>query len=188
MKLVHLLVPVVLFLALTACRRQTPAFPDYGAIPRFTLTAQKGDTFDSSVLAGKIWVADFFFTTCGGPCPRMTSQMHEIQNATWKIPDVKLVSFTVDPARDTPQQLAEYAHVHHASPDHWYFLTGSEAALNHLGLDVFKLNHVDKTLQHSTRFVLVDRQSHIRGYYDTTEPGAIAKIVADIHALGRERA
>ena len=179
---------VLLLLCLAACRQKTPAFPDYGRVPEFQLTAQNGQTFDSAALKGKIWVADFFFTTCPGPCPRMTSQMHQVQEATWKMPDVKLVSFTVDPARDTPQQLALYAKAHHASAEHWYFLTGRQAALNHLGLDAFKLNSVDGTLQHSTRFVLVDKKSHIRGYYETSEPGSIDKLVADIHALGREPA
>jgi len=157
-----------LLLACSACRSHTPEFPDYGVVPRFQLTAQDGQPFDSTVLGGKIWVADFFFTTCPGPCPRMTSQMHQIQEATWKMPDVRLVSFTVDPAHDTPPQLTLYAEAHHASSEHWYFLTGSQAMLNRLGLDVFKLNHVDGTLQHSTRFVLVDKRSHIRGYYDTS--------------------
>ena len=118
----------------------------------------------------------------------MTSQMHQVQDATWRMPDVKLVSFTVDPARDTPPQLTLYAKAHHASPEHWYFLTGPPETLNHLGFDVFKLTRVDGTLQHSTRFVLVDKRSHIRGYYDTSEPGSIPKLVADIHALGRDHA
>lgn len=175
-------------LALSACSKRAPDFPDYGVVPDFKLTEQNGQTFDSSALQGKIWVADFFFTTCPGPCPRMTSQMHQIQQATWKMSDVKLVSFTVDPARDTPPQLALYAKAHHASPEHWFFLTGPEAELNHLGLDVFKLNSVNGTLQHSTRFALVDRNSHIRGFYETSDPGSIPKLVADIHALGREPA
>lgn len=179
---------ILLLLSLPACRQNKIALPDYGAVPEFRLTAQNDQLFDSAALKGKIWVADFFFTTCPGPCPRMTSQMHQVQEATWKMPDVKLVSFTVDPARDTPGQLALYAKAHHASPEHWYFLTGPQAALNHLGLDAFKLNSVDGTLQHSTRFVLVDRQSHIRGYYETSEPGSIDKLVADIHALGRQPA
>ena len=160
--------------------------PDFGTVPEFQLTAQDGQPFDSKVLKGNIWVADLMFTTCPGPCPRMTSQMHQIQEATWKMPDVKLVSFTVDPARDTPQQLALYAKAHHASPEHWYFLTGPQTSLNHLGLDVFKLNSVDGTLAHSTRFALVDKDSHIRAFYDTSEPDSIPKIVVDIHRLAKE--
>jgi protein SCO1/2 len=177
-----------LLTGLVACRRHDAQLADYGEVPEFQLTAQDGRTFDSSALKGKIWVADFIFTTCPGPCPRMTSQMHQVQQATWRMPDVKLVSFTVDPERDTPQQLSLYAKAHHASPEHWYFLTGSQQQLNYLGFDVFKLNRVDGGLQHSTRFVLVDKNSHIRGYYETSEAGAIPKLIADIHALGREAA
>jgi protein SCO1/2 len=112
--------------------------------------------------------------------------MHQVQQATWRMPDVKLVSFTVDPARDTPEQLRLYAKAHHASPEHWYFLTGPQPELNHLGLDVFKLNRVDGQFQHSTRFALVDQDSHIRGYYETSEPNSISNLIQDIHALGHD--
>jgi protein SCO1/2 len=171
---------------LCGCRARRVDFPDYGAIPEFKLTAQNGDAFNSASLRGKIWVADFMFTTCPGPCPRMTSQMHRIQEATWKMHDVKLVSFTVDPDRDTPQKLSLYAAEHHASPERWCFLTGSRQTLNHLGLDVFKLNRVDGALQHSTRFVLIDRASHIRGYYETSDADSIPKLIADIHDLASQ--
>ncbi len=173
----------IFLLAGCAARSSDPVF---GTVPEFQLTTQNGQLFDSKVLKGNIWVADFMFTTCPGPCPRMTSQMHQIQEVTWKMPDVKLVSFTVDPARDTPEQLALYARAHHASPEHWYFLTGPQATLNRLGLNVFKLNSVDGSLQHSTRFALVDKDSQIRAYYDTSEPDSIPKLVADIHRLARE--
>ena len=122
------------------------------------LTAQDGQPFHSQALAGKIWVADFMYTTCPGPCPRMTSQMHDVQQAVLKVPDVHLVSFTVDPKNDTPAVLADYAKVHGASPAMWNFLTGPVATLQMLDRDVFKLGNVDGTLAHSTRFVLVDRQ------------------------------
>jgi protein SCO1/2 len=181
--------PVVLLsliLASAACVRRASSLPVYFDVPEFQLTAQDGQPFDSKVLARKIWVADFIYTNCPGPCPRMTSQMHEVQNAILKVPDVKLVSFTIDPARDTPQVLAAYAKTHGASPEHWYFLTGPPATLQQLDRDTFKLGNVDATLEHSTRFVLVDRQSRIRGYYDTSESGAIRKLIENLYALERE--
>lgn len=179
-------VPAALVVILSACSIQSaPPLPVYYDVPRFQLTSQDGQPFDSQVLAGKIWVADFIYTTCPGPCPRMTSQMREIQDAIQKMPDVKLVSFTVDPEHDTPEALAAYAKVHGASPEHWYFLTGPHDALQHLDRDVFKLGNVDASLQHSTRFVLIDRQSKIRGYYDTSESGSIPKVIQDIYALAR---
>jgi len=172
---------------LAACIHHSSSLPIYYDVSEFQLTAQDGQPFDSKVLTGKIWVADFIYTTCPGPCPRMTSQMHEVQNAILKMPDVKLVSFTVDPARDTPQVLAAYAKLHGASAEHWYFLTGPPATLQTLDRDTFKLGNIGPTLEHSTRFVLVDRHARIRGYYDTSESGAIAKLIENIHDLARER-
>ena len=117
----------------------------------------------------------------------MTSQLREVQDAVAKIPDVKLVSFTVDPARDTPQVLAEYAKVHGASAERWYFLTGSQSTLQMLDRDAFKLGNVDGTLEHSTRFALVDGQGHIRGYYDSSEPDVIPRLISGVHELLRLR-
>src|SRR5579864_9184612 len=174
-------------LSLTACIRHAGPLPVYYDVPAFDLIAQDAQPFHSAVLAGKIWVADFIYTTCPGPCPRMTSQMHEVQDAIAKMPDVKLVSFTVDPARDTPLVLADYAKVHGASSEHWYFLTGPETTLQKLDRDAFKLGNVDGTLEHSTRFALVDRQAHIRGYYDTSESSVIPRLISGIRELLRVR-
>jgi protein SCO1/2 len=110
-----------------------------------------------------------------------------IQDAVSKIPDVRIVSFTVDPAADTPPVLAAYAKTHSAASSVWYFLTGSEATLQMLDRDAFKLGNLDGSLQHSTRFVLVDRQGRIRGYYETSEASAISKVISDVYALAAER-
>lgn len=179
-----LLAVLALLLASLACT-QPPALEVFGNIPSFDLIAQNGQPFHSQALAGKIWVADFIYTTCPGPCPRMTSQMREVQDAVSKIPDVRLVSFTVDPAEDTPPVLAAYAKVHGAAPSMWYFLTGPVPTLQMLDRDAFKLGNLDATMQHSTRFVLVDRQGRIRRYYDTSEPSAIPKLISDIRDLER---
>src|SRR5579864_593640 len=102
-------------LSLTACIRHAGPLPVYYDVPSFDLVAQDSQPFHSAVLAGKIWVADFIYTTCPGPCPRMTSQMHEVQDAIAKMPDVKLVSLMVDPSSDTQLVLADDAKVHGAS-------------------------------------------------------------------------
>ncbi|HSP68588.1 MAG TPA: SCO family protein [Bryobacteraceae bacterium] len=154
-------------------------------IPTFTLTDQTGADFNSDSLFTHVWVANFMFTNCPGPCPRMSSQMHEIQTALAG-QDIKLVSMTVDPDRDTPAKLAKYAAFYNATPGVWYFLTGPRETLNHLGQDVFKLNPVDGTFDHSTRFVLVDRKSEIRGFYLTSEPDAIQRLIADARTLLKE--
>ena len=115
----------------------------------------------------------------------MSSQMHEIQTALAG-QDLRLVSFTVDPDRDTPEKLAKYAAYYSATPGVWYFLTGPRETLNHLGKDVFKLNPVDGSFDHSTRFALVDRKSRIRGFYLTSEPDAIKRVIADAKTLLKE--
>jgi len=174
----------VLLLASCASR---PNLPTLGAVPAFTLTDQNGTTFESaSKLDRQVWVADFMFTTCPGPCPLMSSQMHQVQKAL-EAEGIRLVSFTVDPEHDTPAVLLEYGQRFKASPGVWHFLTGSRADLNHLSKDVFKLGFVDGQLVHSTRFVLVDRHSQIRGYYSTSEPDAIAQVIEDARALLKDR-
>jgi protein SCO1 len=177
----------IVVLTLVSCYKPASSLPVFYDVPEFRLISQDGQSFDSQVLRGKIWVADFIYTNCPGPCPRMTSQMHEVQDAIQKMADVKLVSFTVDPERDTPPVLTEYAKLHSASAEHWYFLTGPAATLQTLDRDVFKLGNLDQSLEHSTRFVLVDRQSRIRAYYDTSESRTIPKLIDDISALARER-
>jgi protein SCO1/2 len=177
---------LALLVLLSACVKPTP-LPVLGAVPPFQLTAQSGLPFDSDGLAGHIWVADFVYTTCTGPCPMMSSQMRRLQASTAEIPDVKLVSFTVDPAHDTPPVLTAYAKHFLAEPARWSFLTGDPASLNALGRDAFHLNSVDGSLTHSTRFTLVDQRSRIRGYYMTGDDSFMPKLLHDIRQLERER-
>src|ERR1700687_1094526 len=130
---------LLILIAFAACSPRASSLPVFYDVPEFELTAQNGQPFNSKVLRGKVWVADFIYTTCPGPCPRMTSQMREVQDAVIKMRDVKLVSFPVDPARDTPEVLTEYAKAHGASTADWYFLTGPETTLQALDRDTFKL-------------------------------------------------
>jgi protein SCO1/2 len=169
---------------LAGCGRRE-ALPILGQVPGFQLTSPAGGVFDRKILDGKIWVADFIFTSCGSSCPMMSAKMRQVQSQASA--DVKLVSFTVDPEHDTPPVLAEYARRYAAQPGRWYFLTGDRARLNSLSLDTFKLNSVDGSLNHSTRFVLVDRQSRIRGYYGTEDDNGLPRLLRDIRRLERER-
>jgi protein SCO1 len=116
----------------------------------------------------------------------MTSQMHQVQTALAGAHGVRLVSFTVDPARDTPPVLAAYASRFKAQPGTWFFLTGQQDALHQLSRNAFMLGDVDGALQHSTRFVLVDRQSKIRGFYLTSEEDAIPRLIADTKRLAEQ--
>jgi protein SCO1 len=174
-------------LILGACVKPTP-LAVLGDIPQFTLVSDTGQTFDSHLLDGHIWVADFIYTTCDGPCPMMSTHMRRLQDQTAaEFSDVRFVSITVDPAHDTPAALAEYAKRYKRDPSRWFFLTGEQAKLNEVSLNAFKLNSVDGSMTHSTRFALVDRQRRIRGYYLTGEDGFMPKLMHDIRQLEREK-
>lgn len=128
-------------------------------------------------------MADFIFTNCQGPCPRMTALMKRLEEQS---PAVQLVSFTVDPARDSPEVLAGYAKRYRADPSRWRFLTGDLHELHRLSREVFKLGNVDGRLDHSTRFVLVDGHGRIRGYYGTQEDAPLRRLLEDIQVLAKE--
>jgi protein SCO1/2 len=179
------LVPLVVAALGAACGTGS-RLPEYGQVPDFQLVAQNGDTFGRGSLDGNVWVADFIFTTCPGPCPLMSTKMSRIQKAVAQYPDVRLVSFTVDPQHDTPPVLADYARRYQADPTRWFFLTGEPSALNKLGMHAFHLQSIDGSMNHSTRFVLLDRRSRIRGYYESGEDGSLDKLLSDIARLRKE--
>ncbi|MCC6858909.1 MAG: SCO family protein [Bryobacterales bacterium] len=168
---------------LAGCGSRPEPLPVYGQVPEFELTAETGEPFSSRTLAGKPWVADFIFTSCSGPCPRMSYLMSQIQRS---VPGARLVSFTVDPEGDTPPVLASYARRYRAEPGRWTFLTGDRELLHKLSRDAFKLGNVDGSMEHSTRFVLVDGQGRIRGYYGTEEKSPLAEIQRDLERLERD--
>jgi len=184
--MIRVIPPLVLALVLGSCVKPRD-LPVFGEVPEFQLTAQTGQTFDSRLLDGHVWVADFIYTTCTGPCPMMTTHMRQLQNSTAETPDVLLVSMTVDPLHDTPPVLTAYARHFKQDPSRWFFLTGEAGKLNDLGVHGFKLNSVDGSLTHSTRFVLVDRERRIRGFYTTGEDAFMPQLLHDIRQLEAER-
>jgi protein SCO1 len=173
----------IIFL-LAGCGNKT--LPVLGEIPPFELLNQQGQKFDRAALDGHVWVADFIYTNCEGPCPRMSSRMRAIQNATGA--GVRLVSFTVDPERDTPQALANYGKRFGADDARWNFLTGNSGTLNALDHDAFKLGNLGAAMDHSTRFVLVDKTGRIRGYYGLADGDLVARITKDAARLEKEPA
>lgn len=169
-----------------ACFRQREPLGEFNTVPDFQLVDQTGAPFSSAgKLRGKVWVADFVFTNCQGPCPRMGSQMRQIQTALAGVEAVRMVSFTVDPKRDTPEVLAAYARRFQAQPGRWFFLTGDAETLNNLSLKAFMLSGLNDQMDHSTRFALVDAQGRVRKYYDTTEPHSIPDLIADARTLAQ---
>ena len=163
----------------------------YGKVPQFQLTNQAGQPFGLAQLKGKIWIADFIYTMCPGPCPMVSSRMSELQKPLQDT-DVHLVSVSVDPEHDTPAVLRGYAEKLQAQPQRWDFLTGSKEAIYDLSRNGFKLAIADGSADagipiHSTRMVLVDRRGEIRGYYEALAPDAITKLLADTNHLLREQ-
>jgi len=163
----------------------------YQKIPHFVFTDQDNQMFDSNKLKGQVHVADFFFTSCPGICPVMTSQMQRLQEMTTDFPAFKMVSFSVDPTRDTPEKLKEYAISHKADLNRWVFLTAPEDSIYHVGIDGYYLGmQKDSTepggYMHSGRFVLVDKNALIRGYYDGTNSHDVGRLKDDLAALLKE--
>src|SRR5438128_9396431 len=176
-------------LEVNALRQRTVS--SYGTVPEFVLLNQDGKNFGSAQLRGKIWMPDFIYTTCPGPCPMISSRMSELQKPLEKT-DVHLVSFSVDPEKDTPEVLRSYAERLQAQSGRWDFLTGPKSAIYKLSHDGFKLAVSDGSDAqgipvHSTRMVLVDRRGEIRGYYDAAEADAMTKLLADANHLLREQ-
>jgi len=169
------------------------ALHDYGALPAFGLVSQTGDSVHLADLSGSVWVADFIFTHCAGTCPLMTAQLVRLQKSLAADAPIKLVSISVDPARDTPERLAEYAKGYGATADRWLFLTGDKAQIHRLSIDGFHLSVGDATpadlaagaepLMHSTRLALVDGSGHVRGYYDGTKDESVDELGAAVRKL-----
>jgi protein SCO1/2 len=177
---------IAIILIFTACSHPPKEIPVLGQVAPFHLTSQSGEEFDSATLSGHVWVADFIFTNCEGPCPRMSAYMRALQKVTTDLPGLKMVSFTVDPKRDTPPVLREYGNNYSADSSRWYLLTGDPKILNGLDRDSFKLGTVGAEMDHSTRFVLVDRKGQIRGYYGIATGDPVPELAADARRLIRE--
>lgn len=116
----------------------------------------------------------------------MTAQFRKLRDEVQASEDFRMVSFTVDPGHDTPAALAEYGRRYGADPSRWHFLTGPASELQKLSRNTFMLGDIGGALMHSTRFVLVDRKSRIRGFYDSSDSEKIVELQSDINKLLRE--
>lgn len=168
-----------------------PQLKAYGTVPDFHLTERSEKTVTLADLKGKVWVVDFFFATCPGPCPIMSARLAALQRELGDNDSVRLVSITTQPESDTPAVLKEYAQRFNAS-DKWLFLTGDKQQIFNLSNKGFLLTAQEQNgdpqepVIHSTKLVLVDKSGKIRGYYDGTDDASLKLIVSDIKALVRE--
>jgi protein SCO1/2 len=165
----------------------------YGhTVGQFELLDQQGNKFSDKNIKEKVFVAEYFFTTCKTICPVMNSQMQRVHEQFKNEDKFLILSFTVDPETDTVEQMAKYAQNHGADAQKWKFLTGSKEDLYSLARKSFFVlkpaeaenqGDVGSDFIHTNNFVLVDQQKRIRGYYDGTSPKEVDKLIHDIHLL-----
>ena len=163
----------------------------YGAVPEFSLVERGGNSVTLADVRGKVWVADFIYTTCEDTCPMQSAAMARLQERFGNYSQFRLVSFSVDPDRDTPQMLARYAERYKADAAGWLFLTGDKEEITRLVQLGFRLSAAALTdgdsretvILHSPRFVLVDGNNEIRGYYDSRDGKAIERLTKDATTL-----
>jgi protein SCO1 len=159
----------------------------YHTVPSFSLVNQEGKVISEKDLSGKIYVASFFFATCPTICPKMNANLQAVAEKFKDVDEVKFLSITINPEQDSIPVLAEYAAKRNADPSRWWFLTGNKGSIYTLAREGFMVSAASgKTAEdffHSQDFILVDKENHIRGFYDGLDDGDIRKIKDEIKLL-----
>lgn len=163
----------------------------YHTIADFSFVNQNGDTITQKDYEGKIYVADFFFTTCGSICPKMTTNLEDVQKAVLNNPKVMLLSHTVFPEVDSIPVLKAYAIKHHVADSKWNLVTGDKKEIYTMARKSYlavKLGRPDQLydMVHTENFVLVDQKRRVRGFYDGTNKEEIKRLLEDIEFLSKE--
>ena len=166
-------------------RQLAENLPRLGNVAQMRLTNQLGEAVTGQSLVGQVWIANFIFTRCMGPCPVMTKKMAQLQADLGADTAVKLVSFSVDPEYDTPRVLAEYGKKHGADPGQWQFLTGDKEHIIDIATTMFKLPAGEEPDMHSTKFTLIDQLGTIRGYFDAAQSDQLQQLLQQARALAR---
>jgi protein SCO1 len=176
------------------CRPADPALDDLGAVGSFTLVDERNQPFTDAALRGHVTLVSFLFTRCDSICPVTTMKMERLQERTFDArAHIKLASFSVDPAYDTPARLAEYALRYHADPARWRFVTGPPDEVRRLVEGPMMNSMANEgvtasgapSISHSGYFLLVDGNGHIRGAYDSSDITRLDEMVRDARYLAR---
>ncbi len=194
--LVVLLVAIIpsIIVPTLACRPEHARMPDLGTVTPFSLVDEMGQPFTETALEGHISIVSFIFTRCDTICPVISARMQKVQEKTFDVGDqIKLVSFSVDPTYDTPARLAEYAKRYRAQPDRWHFVTGPYDTVHALieGPFMTSMLRVEDRpsgvpdIQHGGYFLLLDRQAHIRGIYNSNVINQLDAMLRDARYLAR---
>ena len=157
-----------------------------GKIPAFNFTDQKGKNFSDKDLEGKVFVADFIYTSCESSCPMLSSNLTVVQNAIPKSEPFRIVSYSLDPERDSVPRLRAFADKYQAVDSIWFFLTGPRDEIYTLGSDGFMqsvINNQDSVINHSQKLILVDKNSMIRGFYNGMDSVELQLLIRDVNFL-----
>ena len=166
---------------------------DFHKLPEFSLINQNGEIFNEQSIEGKIVVADFFFTTCPGICPKMTNNMALVQDEFLNDDQVVLLSHSVTPAYDSIPILKEYGEMKGVNGKRWHLLTGNREVIYDLGRNSYfveedlGLSKDPNDFIHTENFVLIDKNRHIRGIYNGLNKTSINHLIADIRTLKEEK-
>jgi protein SCO1/2 len=160
----------------------------------FRLVTQTGTALSERELEGRIHVASFIFTKCPNLCPMLVERLQRVQTAARAWPDVRLVSYSVTPELDTPEVLSAFGRAHGIDPDRWWLATGDPAVIRELARTSYfaadaRTSEDPATkdaLLHSESVVLVDRERHLRGVYNGTQPFEVERLIEDIRTLRKE--
>ena len=185
--------PLLLCLLLLAgCEQNAPSLPVLGTFDKdFSLTNQDGQTITPATFNDKIYVADFFFTTCPTICPIMKVQMTRVYEAFVDDPEILLLSHTIDPDHDTVEVLHDFAQRLEIKTSKWQMVTGPKSIIYPLAktymLGVVESNQAPGGYIHSGSFCLVDTNRNIRGYYNGTDNAEVDQLIQDIRRLQGEK-
>lgn len=165
----------------------------YHKIPDFSFTNQYEQTITKAQFPNKILIVDFFFTSCPSICPSMSEQLARVQNQLIRDDRVVIVSYSIDPTRDTPEKLKAYAEDYGAIPGKWQFLTGNKEEIYELALAGYKMSALPEGgdenhdgFVHTDRFALIDPNWNIRGYYKGTSENEVNIMLGDVLLLLEE--
>jgi protein SCO1/2 len=167
---------------------KAPGDTTFHTVADFHLLDQRGRTITQQNLAGKIYVADYFFANCKTICPKMSTQLERVQARFRQEPSFMILSHTVDPLRDTVAAMARYASIHGADSSKWLFLTGDKKQLYDLARHAYLAvategNGGPEDFVHTDQFALVDKEKHLRGFYDGTDSLEVNRLMMDIEQL-----
>ena len=152
-------------------------------ISPFHLTNQESQKFGTEQLKGKSWVVNFVFTRCKGPCPLITKKMAKLQKKFKENPNLQFLTITMDPSFDKPAQLKAYGLKHKADFSRWNFLTGDHDKILNIARNIFKVPADKNPEMHTTRFILIDSELYVRGYYHSLEEDSFNNLIGDIDKI-----